>query len=134
MARDMTISFPGGACVDAQCGEMVIRTDQPVVGGGEGSAPTPFDLFLASMGTCAGIYVLSFCQQRGLPTDDIRIQERVDVDPRTHMVREVTLEIQLPPDFPAKYKTALVKSAELCAVKRHLENPPSFKVEALIGA
>jgi ribosomal protein S12 methylthiotransferase accessory factor len=133
MAMDMTISFPGGACVDAQCGDRVIRTDQPVWGGGEGSAPTPFDLFLASMGTCAGIYVLSFCQQRGLPTDDIRIQEHIDVDSATHMVRNVTLEIQLPPDFPKKYETALVKAAELCAVKRHLENPPSFKVETRIG-
>ncbi len=133
MARDMTISFPGGACVDAQCGEMVIRTDQPVTGGGAGSAPTPFELFLASMGTCAGIYVLSFCQQRGLPTEDIRIHEAVEMDPKTHMISEVALRIELPPDFPRKYAKALVKAAELCAVKRHLESPPAVKVETQIG-
>ncbi|MGC9520546.1 MAG: OsmC family protein [Anaerolineae bacterium] len=133
MAKDLTISFPGGACVDAHCGEMVIRTDQPVSGGGEGSAPTPFDLFLASMGTCAGIYVLSFCQQRGLPTDDIRIHEKVEMDPETHMISDVVLTIQLPQGFPRKYEKALIKAAELCAVKRHLESPPAVKVTTQVG-
>ncbi len=133
MARELTITFPGGACVDAECDGQIIRTDQPVYGGGEGSAPTPFDLFLASMGTCAGIYVLSFCRQRGLPTEDIRILERVESDPRTHMVSDITLEIQLPADFPQKYAPALIHSAELCAVKRHLEQPPTIKVETKIG-
>ena len=128
MAREFAISFPGGACVDAACGDLVIRTDQPVSGGGNGSAPTPFDLFLASLGTCAGIYVLSFCRQRGLPTDDIRIVERVEMDGETHLVSEVTLEIQLPADFPEKYAPALIRAADLCAVKRHLEHPPAINV------
>lgn len=128
MAREFAISFPGGACVDAACGDLVIRTDQPVSGGGNGSAPTPFDLFLASLGTCAGIYVLSFCQQRGLSTDDIRIVERVEMDGETHLVSEVTLEIQLPADFPEKYAPALIRAADLCAVKRHLEHPPAINV------
>ena len=128
MAREFAVSFPGGACVDAACGDRVIRTDQPVSGGGNGSAPTPFDLFLASLGTCAGIYVLSFCRQRGLPTDDIRIVERVEMDGETHLVSEVTLEIQLPADFPEKYAPALIRAADLCAVKRHLEHPPAISV------
>jgi len=133
MAMDMVISFPGGACVDAECGGMVIKTDQPPSEGGNSSAPTPFMLFLASMGTCAGIYVLSFCQQRGLPTEDIRIRQSVEMDPVTHMVSQVNLDIDLPAGFPEKYKTALIKSAQLCAVKRHLENPPKFKIETHIG-
>lgn len=124
---EMTIYFPGGKCVDAKYGDMVIKTDQ------EGSAPTPFALFLASMGTCAGIYVLSFCQKRGLPTENIRIHQRAEFDPDTHMVKQVNLEIELPPDFPAKYKNAVVKAAQLCAVKRHLENPPKFNVTARIA-
>lgn len=133
MAMEMVISFPGGACVDATCGDMVIKTDQPVSEGGLRSAPTPFELFLASMGTCAGIYVLSFCQQRGLPTDGVRIIEHVEMDSETHMVSEVKLTIQVPSDFPKKYKTALVRAAELCAVKRHLEHPPAVKLETQIG-
>jgi putative redox protein len=133
MPMEMVISFPGGACVDAECGDVVIRTDQPVLSGGMRSAPTPFELFLASMGTCAGIYVLGFCQQRGLPTEEIRILQQVEMDPKTHLVREVKLSIQLPPDFPRKYETALVRAAELCTVKRHLENPPLISVETHIG-
>jgi putative redox protein len=62
------------------------------MGGGGGSAPTPFWLFLASLGTCAGIYVLGFCRQRGLPTDGIRLVRRVERDPATHMVSSVALE------------------------------------------
>lgn len=125
---EMVISFPGGACVDASVGDIVIHTDQPPQGGGQGSAPTPFMLFLASLGTCAGIYVLSFCQQRGLSTDGLQIREHVELDPATHMVSDVTLHIDLPPDFPGKYRAAMIKSAELCAVKRHLETPPALKV------
>ena len=134
MAMEMVISFPGGARVDAAGYDgLIIKTDQPPSGGGEGSAPTPFALFLASMGTCAGIYVLSFCQQRGIPTEDVHIRQSMEMDPMTHMVSQVNLDIDLPAGFPEKYKTALIKSAQLCAVKRHLENPPKFKIETHIG-
>ncbi len=125
---DMIIDFPGGAKVDAHFGEFTLHTDQPVMGGGDGSAPTPFDTFLASIGTCAGIYVLGFCQQRGLPTEGIRIVERVMRDPFTGMVGKVDLEIQAPASFPEKYLPSLVRSAELCAVKKHIEKPPEFGV------
>lgn len=125
---EMVIDFPGGARVDAHFGPYTVKTDQPPMGGGEGSAPTPFAVFLSSIGTCAGIYVLGFCKQRGLSTDGIRIVQRVHNDPVTRMVGKVDLEIQVPPDFPEKYYESLVRSAELCAVKKHLENPPQFDV------
>lgn len=125
---EMIIDFPGGARVDAHFGQYTVATDQPPQGGGEGSAPTPFALFLASMGTCAGIYVLGFCRQRGLPTDGIRIVQRMHSNPITGMVGKVDLEIQVPPDFPEKYRPSLVKSAELCAVKKHFEQPPVFDI------
>jgi len=126
---DMEISFPGGARVDAAFGDFVVQTDQPPHGGGASSAPTPFALFLASIGTCAGIYILGFCRQRNIPAEDIRIRQRVESDPETRMVRHVALDILLPPDFPAKYAPALIKTAELCAVKKHMENPPAFTIE-----
>ena len=125
---EMIIDFPGGARVDAHFGPYTIPTDQPPTGGGEGSAPTPFAVFLSSMGTCAGIYVLGFCKQRGLPTDGIRIVQRVHNNPMSGMIGKVDLEIQVPPSFPQKYHDALIKSAELCAVKKHLENPPKFEI------
>ena len=91
----MTVSFPGGKRVDAEYGGYTIRTDQPPQGGGEGTALPPFDLFLASIATCAGIYVLGFCRQRGLPTDGIRLVQRMEVDPVTHMTSKIALEIQV---------------------------------------
>ena len=125
---DLLIDFPGGARVDAHFGSYTVQTDQPPTGGGTGSAPTPFAMFLSSIGTCAGIYVLGFCQQRGLPTEGIRIIQRVHNDPATGMVAKIDLEIQTPPTFPEKYLPSLVRSAELCAVKKHIEHPPKFDV------
>jgi ribosomal protein S12 methylthiotransferase accessory factor len=125
---ELLINFPGGARVDAHFGPYTVKTDQPPMGGGTGSAPTPFALFLASIGTCAGIYVLGFCQQRGLPTEGIRIIQRVHSDPLSGMVAKVDIEIQTPPTFPEKYLPSLVRSAELCAVKKHMEHPPKFDV------
>jgi ribosomal protein S12 methylthiotransferase accessory factor len=128
---DMTITFPGGARVDAQAGPFTIRTDQPPQAGGEGSAPAPFSLFLASIGTCAGIYVLGFCRQRGLPTDGIEIVQRVEPDRRTGMVGRIHLEIRVPKEFPEKYHDALIRAAAQCAVKKHLETPPAFEVRTI---
>lgn len=130
---NMEISFPGGARVDAAYQDFVIKSDQPPHGGGEGSAPTPFALFLASLGTCAGIYVLGFCRQRGIPTEDIRLRQSIEFDPITRLVERVNLDIDLPPGFPEKYASALVRSAEQCAVKKHLEKPPEINVQALVN-
>lgn len=127
---ELVIDFPGGAKVDVHFGPFTVKTDQPPAGGGEGSAPTPFALFLSSIGACAGIYVLGFCKQRGLPMDGIRIVQRVHNNPITGMVEAIDLEIQVPPEFPERYYEAMVRSAELCTVKKHLEKPPAFHVFA----
>ncbi len=130
----MTIEFPGGARVDAQYGSFSIKTDQPPIGGGDGSAPTPFSLFLASLGTCAGIYVLGFCRQRNLPVEGIRLVQKMERDPVTHMVSKIDLEIHVPPEFPDKYYGALIRSAEQCAVKKHMERPPAMNVTTVVSA
>jgi ribosomal protein S12 methylthiotransferase accessory factor len=125
---EMVIDFPGGAKVDAHFGPYTIQTDQKTADGGEGSAPTPFEVFLASLGTCAGIYVLGFCRKRGIPTEGIRIIQRSHPNPTTGMVEKVELEIQVPPSFPREYYSALIRSAELCKVKKTLEQPPQFEI------
>ncbi len=125
---DMEITFPGGKKVDANYKNFNIKTDQPLMGGGDNSAPAPFDLFLASIGTCAGIYVLSFCQQRDIPTDDIKIIQKLLPNEMGNGIGSITLEIQLPPDFPERYKDAVIRSAEQCAVKRTIQNPPKFDI------
>ena len=122
----MIIDFPGGSRVDAHFGPFTVATDQPP----SSSAPTPFATFLASIGTCAGIYVLGFCRQRGLPTEGIRIVQQMD---GAGMVGRIVLDIQLPPGFPAKYRDSVIRAAELCAVKQHFERPPAIDVTASIA-
>lgn len=126
---EMLIDFSGGARVDAHFGGFTVKTDQPP----SGSAPTPFALFLSSIGTCAGIYVLGFCQQRGLPTEGIQILQRMHPG-ASGMIEKIDLEIQVPPTFPQKYYDSLIRSADLCAVKKHLENPPSFSIKTTVTA
>ncbi len=121
---EMIIDFPGDLRVDAHFGQFTVHTDQPPAA----SAPTPFAVFLSSIGTCAGIYVLGFCRQRGLPTEGIRILQRMHNSPFSGLVEKIDLEIQVPPTFPEKYRDSLIRSAELCAVKKHLEQPPVFEV------
>jgi putative redox protein len=127
---DMIVDFPGGARVDAHFGPFTVPTDQPPMS----SAPTPFDTFLASIGTCAGIYVLGFCRQRGVPAEGIRIVQKMEYNPATGLVDRISLDIQLPPEFPEKYKAAVIRAADQCKVKKHLEHPPQFEVMATIAA
>lgn len=131
---DMVIDFPGGARVDAHFGDFVVPTDQPPHGGGEGSAPTPFLTFLSTIGTCAGIYVLGFCRQRGISTDGVRLVQRIETDPATRMVTDVQVTIELPESFPAKYADAVVRAADQCAVKKHFEHPPVIRVRSVVKA
>jgi ribosomal protein S12 methylthiotransferase accessory factor len=128
---ELTISFPGGKKVDAALGAHVVHTDQPVAGGGEDSAPAPFSLFLASIGTCAGIYVLGFCQNRNLPTEGLRILQRAQFNAETGVLERVELDIQVPPGFPEKYHDALVRVADQCAVKKAIQAMPQFSVRAV---
>ena len=126
---EILIDFPGGSRVDAHFGKFTVPTDQPPAA----SSPTPFDLFLASIATCAGIYVLGFCQQRGLSTDGIQIIQRTHHDPTTGMIGTIDIEILVPPTFPEKYRDSLIRSAELCKVKKHLEKPPKFNVTTTVA-
>ena len=125
---EMTIDFPGGARVDAHFGPFTVPTDQPP----EASAATPFSLFLASIGTCAGIYVLGFCRRRGIPTNGIRIVQRVEPGP-DGMIERIALDVQLPAGFPDAYRAAVIRSAEQCAVKKHLEHPPVIEVTTSVA-
>lgn len=125
---DMEIIFPGGRKVNAIYKGFTIKTDQSKDGGGEDSAPTPFDLFLASIGTCAGVYVLFFCQARNIPTEKIKLMLRIERNRESKMVSRIVIEILLPSDFPEKYREQLAKVADKCTVKKHLENPPHFDI------
>ena len=124
---DMEITFPGGQRVEAVFKGHTITTDQPLDSGGDGIAPSPFDLFLASLGTCAGYYVLSFCEEREIPFAGIRLTQEMTWDPQAKLMTPITIKIHLPPDFPEKYRGAVLKAAEFCTVKRHLKTPPTVE-------
>jgi ribosomal protein S12 methylthiotransferase accessory factor len=124
---DIVVDFPGGVRVNAQFGPFTVQTDQPAPGGTD-TAPSPFDTFLASLAACAGYFVLRFCQQRDIPTDGIRVIQHSEWDSATHMVSKIKIEIQLPSNFPEKYKDAVIRSADQCTVKKHIMHPPQFEI------
>lgn len=124
------VSFEGNKKVNANVNGHIIKTDQPIAGGGDGTAPTPFDLFLASIATCAGIYIKGFCDQRGLPSENIKITQDMEFSKETNLVSMINIEIKVPADFPEKYVDALVNVASLCKVKQHLIKPPTFNLFA----
>jgi len=127
---NMTIEFPGGVAVEATYKGFSVRTDQPETSGGENSAPSPFDLFLASLGTCAGFFALRFCQQRDLPTAGLRLSLATERDPKAQRLAAVNIQIHLPDGFPEKYHSAIIRATDQCAVKRAIVDPPEFSVTA----
>jgi putative redox protein len=125
---DMTFTFPGGAAVDAHFKGFTVHTDQTPEHGGGGTGPQPFDVFLASLGACAGLYALRFCQQRAIDTTGLEVKLSTAKDPGAPGLRAIRLEIQLPEGFPEKYRDAIVRAADQCPVKRHILEPPAFEV------
>jgi putative redox protein len=123
----MEIRFPGGMAVDARYQGFHIRTDQQVAHGGAGAAPSPFDLFLASIGTCAGYYALRFCQERRLPTDGLGLSLDFERGGDGKSIATVRIEVTVPEEFPDKYHAAITRAIDQCTVKRHLEAPPRFE-------
>lgn len=124
----MEVTFDGGQVITAHINGHILKTDQPLNSGGQNSAPAPFELFLASIGTCAGIYVKSFCDQRNIPSENIKIIQTAEYDKETGLPINIKIDIQLPADFPDKYRAAVINVAELCKVKKTIANPPTFEV------
>ncbi|HEX5044378.1 MAG TPA: OsmC family protein [Candidatus Polarisedimenticolaceae bacterium] len=121
---EFDVRLSGGDRVVVTAGTQEIVTDQ------DGSAPDPFTLFLASIGACAGYYVARFCRQRGIPTEGIALTQRFEKD-QNGRVREIALELTLPDGFPDAYRGAVLRAAETCKVKRHLEAPLPVRLHLL---
>ena len=124
----MEMTFPGGVAVNALYKGFSIGTDQPEKKGGANSAPSPFDLFLASIGTCAGFFALRFCQERNLDTWGLKVTLDIVRDPERQRISKLRIEVRLPKDFPGKYEKAILRAIDQCAVKRHIVEPPEFEV------
>lgn len=130
MKKSITVSFPGGMRADGETEGITIRTDQSVRNGGEGSAPEPFQLFLASIATCAGIYALDFCHVRKISAEEMELTMECDFDPAGGICSKIRLDLKLPEGFPEKYKKAVIRVMDLCAVKKNIINPPEFEIMA----
>jgi ribosomal protein S12 methylthiotransferase accessory factor len=129
----MDITFPGGQRIDAEFKGHTVHTDQPVKGGGENTAPAPFDYFLTSIGTCVGYYVMKFMTSRDLPTDGLSIRLQTESDREKKLISKVRMTVHVPEGFPAKYERAVINAANLCTVKKHLEQPPEFETIVEVG-
>jgi len=132
---EITITFPGNKKVNAEVEGMTIATDQPVRQGGDGTAPSPYLLFLASLGTCAGIYVLSFCRERNIPAEGISLTQRLEYAVNAEgksALDTIAIDINVPASFPEKYHNALIKVADQCAVKKTIMHPPKFAIRTVV--
>jgi putative redox protein len=125
---DMTINFLEGKKVSVDYRGHTIHTDQHETAGGDGSAPAPFDLLLASIGACAGFYVQVFCRKRNISLENVRMMLRNEKDPASGLVGRVTIEVTVDRDFPEKYLTTLKSVIDQCTVKKQLLNPPEFEI------
>lgn len=126
--NEMILTFPGGVAVNAEWKGHLIRTDQPERSGGRDAAPSPFDLFLASIATCVGFYVVQFCTSREIDTTDLKVRMVLAKDEETKLVSTIDIDITLPEGFPEKYRDAVLRAADQCTVKRHLADPPAIRL------
>ena len=130
--EEIKVTFPGEKRVNAEYKGFLIKTDQPVYSGGKGTAPAPFDLFLGSIATCAGYYVLAFCQNRGIPMDKTSVRMQMHKSEGKKTIDRISIDLQLPPEFPEKYTKAVIKAVDSCAVKIHMVDAPDFDIVAKV--
>ena len=128
---EMQVKFNGGVKVETEFSGFTFKTDQPVEDGGENTAPSPFLYFLASLATCAGFYIVSFCNERDIDTTGLDLKMTWDWNEDTHRIDHIQMDVTLPTGFPEKYKAAVLRTADLCTVKKHIMNPPEIKIQAV---
>jgi len=127
----MRVFFPGGKQVFAEVNGFTVKTDQHPQSGGNGEFPEPFTLFLASLGTCAGIYVKYFCDQRMIDASEFELTQEIQYDQVKRRIGTFLINIHVPASFPEKYDEALIRSASQCAVKKHIDPEIELLVKVL---
>ena len=127
----MDIYFNGNKQVFADIKGFTVKTDQAQRAGGNGEFLDPFNLFLSSLGTCAGVFVKGFCDSRGISTEKIHLTQNQQYDTERKMLGKVDIQFHVPVDFPEKYEGAVIQSANLCAVKRHLKEEIDINVSVV---
>jgi putative redox protein len=127
-AKELKVIFGDNYRIDVDYKGFVVKTDQPVRDGGDGTALSPFDYFLVSLAACAGFYALAFCRERKIPVEGLGVTMSTERGEVSKMIDKVTITVDLPPHFPEKYKFALVKAVDHCTVKAHILRAPQFEI------
>jgi len=128
LANEINVTFPANLAVEASVGDFTIRTDQPEKSGGDNSAPSPSALFITSVATCAGYFALKFCRARKIDTTGMRLTMQYDWDKELKRYPKMSIQLELPDGFPEKYRGAIIKAMDQCAVKRSILQPPEFEM------
>ena len=127
---EFKVIFPGNKKVDVEIGKFTIKTDQKKIYGGDDTAPEPFNIFLSTIGSCAGIYAVSFCDTRELSTEGMYLMVDISFKERQNFLKEIKLTLYVNKEFPEKYIKPIIKSMNHCAVKNQLH--PDIKINTTV--
>jgi len=128
--KELKVVFGENYKIDVEYKGFTVKTDQPVREGGDGTAPAPFDYFLISLAACAGFYALAFCRERKIATEGLAVTMTAEKGESSRLIEKITVTIQLPLNFPEKYKLAVVKAVDHCTVKANILQAPRFEIIA----
>ncbi|WP_321396811.1 OsmC domain/YcaO domain-containing protein [Emcibacter sp.] len=126
---EITVNFLDNLRLEARFDDFTITTDQPVRYKGDGTAPSPFDYFLASSALCAAYFIKVYCLSRDIPTDDIRVSQNNIVDPENRYNQTFQIQVELPPGISERDRLGILRSADRCTVKKVIQQTPEFKIE-----
>ena len=128
---EIKVNFLDNLRLEAKFDDFTVIADQPIRYKGDGSAPGPFDYFLASSALCAAYFVKVYCSSRNIPTENIRLSQNNIVDPEDRYNQIFQIQVELPESISEKDKKGILRSIDRCTVKRVVQTGPEFKVEAV---
>ncbi|MGM0569834.1 OsmC domain/YcaO domain-containing protein [Marinobacter sp.] len=128
---EINVNFLDNLRLEAKFDDFTVLTDQPIRYKGDGSAPSPFDYFLASSALCAAYFVRVYCLARDIPTDNIRLSQNNIVDPENRYNQIFKIQVELPEDLPEKHRQGILRSIDRCTVKKVVQTGPTFEIETV---
>ncbi|MFR0693069.1 OsmC domain/YcaO domain-containing protein [Enterobacterales bacterium AE_CKDN230030158-1A_HGKHYDSX7] len=126
---EIKVNFLDNLRLEAKFDDFTVIADQPIRYKGDGSAPGPFDYFLASSALCAAYFVKLYCQTRDIPTDNIRLSQNNIVDPENRYKQIFKIQVELPADISEKDRQGILRSIDRCTVKKVVQTGPDFVIE-----
>jgi ribosomal protein S12 methylthiotransferase accessory factor len=127
----INVNFLDNLRLEAKFDDFTVVTDQPIRYKGDGSAPSPFDYFLASSALCAAYFVRVYCKARDIPTDNIRLSQNNIVDPENRYNQIFKIQVELPEDISDKDRQGILRSIDRCTVKKVVQTGPEFEIETV---